>query len=162
MPCESHFVGWPVSLSVYQRSPLAPRPGSAQWLNYPTPGILRLPDGRPDQTPPAPRLADGKPDLSGLWGRTEREDLFDLARNLKPTAFLHETEVGMIFRRTPRTADRCLWPIASRHGSGTPWAVSTVTPSSWKRRGCGTEGGWTHGRGDRTVMQHGSPSVFGA
>jgi hypothetical protein len=39
----------------------------AQWLNYPTPGIPRTPDGRPDLSAPAPRTPDGKPDLSGLW-----------------------------------------------------------------------------------------------
>jgi hypothetical protein len=39
----------------------------AQWINYPTPGIPRLPDGKPDLSAPAPRTADGKPDLSGLW-----------------------------------------------------------------------------------------------
>jgi len=39
----------------------------AQWLNLPTPGLPRLPDGKPDLTAPAPRMPDGKPDLSGLW-----------------------------------------------------------------------------------------------
>jgi hypothetical protein len=43
-------------------------PLSAQWLNYPTPGIPRLPDGKPNRTAPAPRTPDGKPDLSGIWG----------------------------------------------------------------------------------------------
>ncbi len=40
---------------------------SAQWLNYPTPGIPRLPDGKPNLSAPAPKTADGKPDLSGIW-----------------------------------------------------------------------------------------------
>ncbi|HYR87415.1 MAG TPA: hypothetical protein VE422_25250 [Terriglobia bacterium] len=39
----------------------------AQWLNYPTPGIPRLPDGKPNLKAPVPRTADGKPDLSGVW-----------------------------------------------------------------------------------------------
>ena len=39
----------------------------AQWLNYPTPGTPRTPDGKPDLTAPAPHTADGKPDLSGVW-----------------------------------------------------------------------------------------------
>jgi len=41
--------------------------GSAQWLNYPTPGIPRTADGRPDLSGATPRTADGKPDLSGVW-----------------------------------------------------------------------------------------------
>ena len=48
----------------------------AQWLNYPTAGVPRLPNGKPNLSAPAPRTADGKPDLSGLWmveaqGRTD-------------------------------------------------------------------------------------------
>ena len=39
----------------------------AQWLTYPTPGIPRLPDGKPNLNAAAPRLPDGKPDLSGIW-----------------------------------------------------------------------------------------------
>ena len=42
-------------------------PLSGQWINYPTPGIPRTPDGRPNLAAPAPRTADGKPDFSGLW-----------------------------------------------------------------------------------------------
>jgi len=38
-----------------------------QWLNYPTPGIPRLANGKPDLTAPTPRGSDGRPDLSGMW-----------------------------------------------------------------------------------------------
>jgi hypothetical protein len=41
-------------------------PLAAQWLNYPTPGIPRTPDGKPNLSAPALRK-DGKPDLSGIW-----------------------------------------------------------------------------------------------
>lgn len=43
-------------------------PLSAQWLTYTTPGIPRLPDGKPNLTASTPRTADGKPDFSGIWG----------------------------------------------------------------------------------------------
>src|SRR5438105_4963921 len=38
-----------------------------QWADYPTTGIPRTPDGKPNLSAPAPRTPDGKPDLSGLW-----------------------------------------------------------------------------------------------
>ena len=40
---------------------------SAQWLKYPTAGIPRTADGKPDLTAPTPRHANGKPVLAGLW-----------------------------------------------------------------------------------------------
>ena len=43
------------------------RVASAQWVNHPTPGIPRRPDGKPNLAAKAPRTADGKPDLSGVW-----------------------------------------------------------------------------------------------
>ena len=49
-------------------SALSPRL-SAQWPPYPTAGVPKTPDGKPDLTGPAPRTADGKPDLSGNWLR---------------------------------------------------------------------------------------------
>jgi hypothetical protein len=66
----------------------------AQWLNYPTPGIPRLPDGKPNLVAVAPRTVDGKPDLSGIWAvecsvyGTDscflQSPFFDLAKDLKP------------------------------------------------------------------------------
>ena len=43
---------------------------SAQWLSYPTPGMPRTTDGKPNFSAPTPKAADGKPNLSGLWVRT--------------------------------------------------------------------------------------------
>src|ERR1019366_3808493 len=42
-------------------------PLTAQWLHYPTPGIPRTKDGKPNLAAPTPRTSDGKPDLSGIW-----------------------------------------------------------------------------------------------
>src|SRR6185503_16211208 len=38
----------------------------AQWLNQPTPGAPRTPDGKVNMTGAVPRV-NGKPDLSGVW-----------------------------------------------------------------------------------------------
>ena len=69
-------------------------PAVAQWLNYKTPGIPRLPDGKPNLSAPAPRTADGTPSLAGVWAAEcaiydgnpcfTRSLFFDLARDLKP------------------------------------------------------------------------------
>jgi hypothetical protein len=39
----------------------------AQWLKYPSSGVPRTANGKPNLTAPAPRTPDGKPDFSGLW-----------------------------------------------------------------------------------------------
>jgi len=49
-------------------------PLSAQWVHYPTPGIPRTVDGKPNLSAPAPRTADGKPDFSGVWEHMHSRD----------------------------------------------------------------------------------------
>jgi len=46
---------------------LLPIGAPAQWLNYPSPGVPRLKNGKPNLSAPAPRAANGKPDLTGVW-----------------------------------------------------------------------------------------------
>lgn len=71
------------SLAVTLALLLIGAPAAAQWLRYPTSGIPRTADGRPDLSAPVPRTPEGKPILSGLWrplGRT----VFDITSGLKP------------------------------------------------------------------------------
>ena len=63
---------------------LLPATAAAQWHNYPTPGIPRLPDGKPNLAAPAPRAHDGKPDLSGIWRGAGPLYRFNIAQDLKP------------------------------------------------------------------------------
>ena len=66
---------WPLPLLCLCVSALA------QWQGYPTPGIPRTADGKPNLTAPAPRTAEGKPDLSGIWQSTVPR--FNVAAGLK-------------------------------------------------------------------------------
>jgi hypothetical protein len=58
-------------------------PLAAQWLNQPTVGIPRTPDGKPNLSAPAPRAPDGKPDLSGLWTKISPKYSRNIAADLK-------------------------------------------------------------------------------
>ncbi len=59
--------------------------GHAQWLHYPTPGIPRTADGKPNLAAPAPRTAEGKPDLTGLWMLNAGPgNLANITADLKP------------------------------------------------------------------------------
>jgi hypothetical protein len=46
---------------------LTPAALFAQWPNYPTPGVPKTADGKPNLAGPTPKAADGHPDLSGVW-----------------------------------------------------------------------------------------------
>ncbi len=39
----------------------------AQWIHYPTAGVPKTRDGKPNLNAPTPRTRDGKPDFTGMW-----------------------------------------------------------------------------------------------
>src|SRR5262245_40273487 len=59
-------------------------PLAAQWLNQPTLGIPRTPDGKLNLSAAVPRATDGKPDLSGLWMKVSPKYSRNIAADLKP------------------------------------------------------------------------------
>jgi hypothetical protein len=87
---------------------------SAQWLHYPTPGIPRTRDGKPNLTAPAPKGGDGKPDLSGLWlpqndphtigtdGELLPARFIDLTKGLKPEDVSMEPWAQALFQERLR------------------------------------------------------------
>jgi hypothetical protein len=46
---------------------LWPATTAAQWLKYPTTGVPKTADGKPNLAAPTPRTQSGTPDLSGIW-----------------------------------------------------------------------------------------------
>jgi hypothetical protein len=56
-----------------------------QWLKLPTPGVPRLPDGKPNLAAPVPRTTDGKADFSGLWENQGGDRYYNnIAADLRP------------------------------------------------------------------------------
>ena len=56
---------------------------AAQWLRYPTAGIPRTADGRPNLAAPAPRTPQGRPSIEGLW-RPAGRLVADITAGMKP------------------------------------------------------------------------------
>jgi len=87
-------------------------PVHAQWIAYPTPGIPRTPDGKPNLTAPAPKTPDGKPDLSGIWQTTSGRWLNNLAVDGVDVPFTPQSRAVFRDRQDKngkgRPSERCL------------------------------------------------------
>ena len=80
-------------------------PLSAQWLDHPTAGIPRTPDGKPNLSAPVPRTHDGKPELAGLW-RPSPGMVGDIARNLKPGEVPYQPWAEELFKYRRSTSSK--------------------------------------------------------
>ncbi len=87
-------------------------PLSAQWIHYPTPGIPRTADGKPNLSAPAPKTADGEPDLSGVWSATGTKYFFNLTADgveaplLPSAAALYKQRLAQLQKGHP--SERCI------------------------------------------------------
>ena len=77
-------------------------PLAAQW-EVKTPGVPRLPDGKPNMKAPAPKTADGKPDLSGIWEPNGIKYLINIAADLKPEDVPFKPEAAALYKERVQT-----------------------------------------------------------
>jgi len=80
-------------------------PARAQWETVRTPGIPRLPDGKPNLSAPAPKTADGKPDLSGIWVTTPGYT-GNVAKDLKPGEVSFQPWAETLYKHRVETESR--------------------------------------------------------
>jgi len=91
----------------------------AQWPSYPTPGVPRTPEGKPNMNAPAPKSSDGKPDLTGIW-QNDRTVGGTVAARSSATPPSSNEDLLTIAKRSP------FWNLGSQFPDGlpfTPWAA---------------------------------------
>jgi len=97
----------------------APTALLAQWEAYPTAGVPRTPDGKPNLTAPTPKASDGHPDFTGIWqnDRTVGGTVSARSSSKPPTT---NEDLLALARRSP------FWNLGSQFKDGlpfTPWAA---------------------------------------
>jgi len=118
---------------------------TAQWPPHQTPGIPRLPDGKPNLFAPVPRASDGRPDLSGIWGLDKGpfKYLRDITADFKPgesptqpwaEALTKERMTGAHASESPPA--RCLTPgiPIMDSGSAAGYPLNSSLFASWRQR----------------------------
>jgi hypothetical protein len=91
----------------------------AQWPSYPSAGVPRTPDGKPNLSAPAPKTPDGKPDLTGIWQNNRTVGGTVAARTSANPPATNEDLIA-IARRSP------FWNLGSQFKDGlpfTPWGA---------------------------------------
>jgi hypothetical protein len=97
----------------------APTALFAQWPSYPTPGVPKTADGKPNLSGPAPKASDGKPDLTGIW-QNNRTVGGTVAARTSATPPASNEDLIAIARRSP------FWNLGSQFKDGlpfTPWGA---------------------------------------
>jgi hypothetical protein len=101
---------------------------AAQWHEYPTVGVPRLPNGKPDLSAPTPRRANGQPDLSGIWQVPGLKYLINIAADLKEVPFqpwaeaVYKERLANLGKDDPN--NRCLPSIIPEKIAVTsPWKI---------------------------------------
>ena len=130
---RNRIVPWAIAVALAAGTVLVPVSSSAQWLNYPTPGIPRTPDGKPDLSAPVPRTADGKPDLTGLWRPNAGGYQINITADLAPTDVrpwalaLTKQRAQRLYAESPTTL--CL-PFGPGVGAMAPFLWVKMIPTS--------------------------------
>jgi len=107
-----------------------PGAASAQWVHYPSPGIPRTADGKPNLSAPAPRAPDGKPDLSGIWS-PDVKYLNNIAADLKPEEVPFQPWAAAVFKQRQENSmkddpgARCMPPGLPRRDA-TPFPFKII------------------------------------
>jgi hypothetical protein len=97
----------------------APTALFAQWPSYPSPGVPKTADGKPNLSGPAPRTPEGKPDLTGIW-QNNRTVGGTVAARTSATPPATNEDLIAIARRSP------FWNLGSQFKDGlpfTPWGA---------------------------------------
>lgn len=100
--------------------------GAAQWHEYPTPGIPRTADGKPNLNAPAPKATDGHPDLSGIWMAPRIR--VDLAQGMKQGETIPFTADGRAIYQERRANNGKDDPGARCLPTGIPVRATLQTP----------------------------------
>jgi hypothetical protein len=95
-------------------------PATGQWIKYPTAGIPRTPDGKPDLKAPAPRTSYGKADLSGIWKQPDGvKYTVNLAADLPPGSVPMRPAAAALYKYHRDTLSKDD-PVGHCHMAGVP------------------------------------------
>src|SRR5437016_14672426 len=87
-------------------------PLAAQWIHYPTPGIPRMPDGKPNLSAPAPKTRSEERRVGKEWRSTGSTYYFNITADgveaplLHSAAALYKQRLAQLPKGHPSALDR--------------------------------------------------------